>query len=180
VPIKLAADSLTAVMLLVVTSVSFLVHWYSMGYMHGDGGYPRFYSYLSLFTFSMLMLVLSANLLLLYVFWEAVGLCSYLLIGFWFHKKSAAEPGRRPSSSTASATSASPRDPAPLREHAERGLQRGLRPRAGDPPETVTLICLLLFVGACGKSAQLPLHVWLPTRWRGRRRSRPSSTPRRW
>ncbi len=95
VPLQLAADSLTAVMLVVVTSVSFLVHWYSIGYMHDDGGYPRFFAYLSLFTFSMLMLVLAANFLLLFVFWEAVGLCSYLLIGFWFHKKSACDAGKK-------------------------------------------------------------------------------------
>ena len=82
-------------MLVVVTGVSFLVHLYSVGYMHGDGGYHRFFAYLSLFTFSMLMLVLSGNFLLLYVFWEAVGLCSYLLIGFWFHKKSAADAGKK-------------------------------------------------------------------------------------
>ena len=95
VPLKLTADALTAVMLVVVTFISFLVHLYSVGYMHGDSGYPRFFAYLSLFTFSMLMLVLAGNFLLLFVFWEAVGLCSYLLIGFWFHKKSAADAGKK-------------------------------------------------------------------------------------
>jgi NADH-quinone oxidoreductase subunit L len=168
VPLKLAADSLTAIMLVVVTSVSFLVHWYSMGYMHGDGGYPRFYAYLSLFTFSMLMLVLSANLLLLYVFWEGVGLCSYLLIGFWFHKKSASDAGKKAFL---------------VNRVGDFGFALGIlllytNTRSVDyaevfaraqaiPPETITVICLLLFVGACGKSAQLPLHVWLPDAMEG-------------
>ena len=76
-------DQLTGVMLLVVTGVGFLIHLYSVGYMHGDPGYARFFAYLNLFVFSMTMLVLAGNFLLLYVFWEAVGLCSYLLIGFW-------------------------------------------------------------------------------------------------
>src|SRR5439155_1456343 len=77
-------DQLTGVMLLVVTGVGFLIHLYSVGYMHGDPGYARFFAYLNLFVFSMTMLVLAGNFLLLYVFWEAVGLCSYLLIGFWY------------------------------------------------------------------------------------------------
>ncbi len=88
-------DQLTAVMLIVVTTVSSLVHIYSTGYMHGDKGYPRFFSYLALFTFSMLMLVMADNFLQLYVFWEAVGLCSYLLIGFWYEKKSASDAGKK-------------------------------------------------------------------------------------
>jgi len=168
VPLKLSADPLTAVMLVVVTGVSFLVHLYSVGYMHGDGGYPRFFAYLSLFTFSMLMLVLAGNFLLLYVFWEAVGLCSYLLIGFWFHKKSAADAGKKAFlvnrvgdfgfalgillliASTGSVD-----------------YQRVFAMVPQLPPATVTLICLLLFVGAAGKSAQLPLHVWLPDAMEG-------------
>jgi NADH-quinone oxidoreductase subunit L len=89
VPVTLRADHLTAVMLLVVTSVGLLVHIYSVGYMHGDGGYYRFFSYLPLFVFSMLMLVLANSYLLLFAFWEAVGLCSYLLVGFWFHRPDA-------------------------------------------------------------------------------------------
>ena len=84
-------DSLTAVMLLVVTGVGFLIHLYSAGYMHDDPGYARFFAYLNLFVFSMTMLVLAGNFLLLYVFWEAVGLCSYLLIGFWYTRPAAAE-----------------------------------------------------------------------------------------
>ena len=90
VPIALQVDQLSAVMLLVVTGVGFLIFVYSKGYMHGDPGYYRFYAYMSLFGFSMLMLVLGANYLLLYFGWEAVGLCSYYLIGFYYHKQSAA------------------------------------------------------------------------------------------
>src|SRR5438128_4503844 len=82
-------------MLLVVTGVGSLIHLYSIGYMHGDPGYPRFFAYLNLFVFSMTMLVLAGNFLLLYVFWEAVGLCSYLLIGFWYTRKSAADAGKK-------------------------------------------------------------------------------------
>jgi len=168
VPLQLAADSLTAVMLVVVTSVSFLVHWYSIGYMHDDGGYPRFFAYLSLFTFSMLMLVLAANFLLLFVFWEAVGLCSYLLIGFWFHKKSACDAGKKAFL---------------VNRVGDFGFILGIFllivntgsvdfdtvfAAAHDiAPATITLICLLLFLGATGKSAQLPLHVWLPDAMEG-------------
>ena len=86
-------DPLTGVMLLVVTGVGALIHLYSVGYMHDDPGYPRYFAYLNLFVFSMTMLVLAGNFLLLYVFWEAVGLCSYLLIGFWYTRKSAADAG---------------------------------------------------------------------------------------
>ncbi|MBA2277645.1 MAG: NADH-quinone oxidoreductase subunit L, partial [Chloroflexia bacterium] len=89
VDVSLYADQLTAVMLLVVTTVGLLVHVYSVGYMHGDGGYYRFFAYLPLFVFSMLMLVLADNLLVLFVFWEAVGLCSYFLIGYYFKRRSA-------------------------------------------------------------------------------------------
>src|SRR5262249_16047113 len=88
-------DQLTGVMLLVVTGVGFLIHLYSVGYMHGDPGYARFFAYLNLFVFSMTMLVLAGNFLLLYVFWEAVGLCSYLLIGFWYTRPAAAQAGKK-------------------------------------------------------------------------------------
>ena len=93
--LKTGMPRLTAVMLIVVTSVASLVHMFSTGYMHGDGGYYRFFSYLPLFVFSMLMLVMSTNYLQMYVFWEAVGLCSYLLIGFWFHKRSAGDAAKK-------------------------------------------------------------------------------------
>jgi NADH-quinone oxidoreductase subunit L len=88
-------DQLTAVMLLVVTGVGFLIHLYSAGYMHDDDGYARYFTYLNLFVFSMVMLVLAGNFLVLYVFWEAVGLCSYLLIGFWYERKSATDAGKK-------------------------------------------------------------------------------------
>src|SRR5262249_40003764 len=88
-------DQLSAVMLLVVTGVGFLIHVYSIGYMHDDPGYARYFTYLNLFVFSMVMLVLAGNFLLLYVFWEAVGLCSYLLIGFWYERQSAADAGKK-------------------------------------------------------------------------------------
>src|SRR6266496_1288495 len=91
VPIGFYIDRLAAAMLLLVTIVSGLVHVYTIGYMRGDAGYARFFSYIALFTFSMLMLVMSDNFLQLYVFWEAVGLCSYLLIGHWYERKSAAD-----------------------------------------------------------------------------------------
>jgi len=168
VPLKLVADPLTAVMLVVVTSVSFLVHLYSVGYMHDDGGYARFFAYLSLFTFSMLMLVLAGNFLLLFVFWEAVGLCSYLLIGFWFHKKSATDAGMKAFL---------------VNRVGDFGFVLGIfllivntgsvdfdAVFAAAPAlstGTVTIVCLLLFLGATGKSAQLPLHVWLPDAMEG-------------
>ena len=100
-------DRLTAVMLLVVTGIGSLIHIYSIGYMAHEGGYYRFFTYLNLFMFFMLVLVLAANYLLLFVGWEGVGLCSYLLIGFYFLRSSPATPARRHSSSTASAISAS-------------------------------------------------------------------------
>src|SRR5215475_10136518 len=88
-------DQLSAIMLLVVTGVGFLIHLYSIGYMHDDPGYARYFAYLNLFVFSMTMLVLAGNFLLLYVFWEAVGLCSYLLIGFWYTRPAAAQAGKK-------------------------------------------------------------------------------------
>jgi NADH-quinone oxidoreductase subunit L len=161
-------------MLVMVTSVSFLVHWYSVGYMHGDGGYHRFFAYLSLCTFSMLMLVLAGNFLLLFVFWEAVGLCSYLLIGFWYHKKSAADAGKKAflvnrvgdfgfvlGIFLIIVNAGSVEFPVVF-EWFESAVHSGA---VGSG--TVTLICLLLFLGATGKSAQLPLHVWLPDAMEG-------------
>ena len=94
-PLTAQVDQLSAVMLLVVTGVGFLIHLYSAGYMHGDPSYARFFTYLNLFVFSMVMLVLAGNFLVLFVFWEAVGLCSYLLIGFWYERKSAVEAGKK-------------------------------------------------------------------------------------
>ncbi len=181
--IGLHIDRLTAVMLLLVTGVSSLVHVYTIGYMHGEPGYARFFSYIALFTFSMLMLVLADNLLQLFIFWEAVGLCSYLLIGHWYERASAC----------AAATKAFV-----VNRVGDFGFMLGLLlvwysfgslnyleifPAAYDAGELTmnilgpfggtwdvsvfTLIGLLLFTGAVGKSAQVPLHVWLPDAMEG-------------
>ena len=181
--IGLMIDRLTAVMLLLVTAVSALVHIYTIGYMQGDPGYARFFSYIALFTFSMLMLVLADNFLQLFVFWEAVGLCSYLLIGHWYE---------RPSAVTAATkafvvnrvgdfgfllglllvfTTFNSLDYATV--FANVGREAGqvmnvLGPVGGTlEVSALTVICLLLFVGAVGKSAQVPLHVWLPDAMEG-------------
>ena len=174
--VSLYVDQLTAVMLLVVTTVGFLVHVYSVGYMHGDGGYYRFFAYLPLFVFSMLMLVLADNLLLLFVFWEAVGLCSYLLIGFWFRRRSASNAAKKAfivnrvgdvgfglGIMLAFWTFDT------IEFHGEEGIfaQAANHSAHGISTGTMTLIALLLFIGACGKSAQFPLHVWLPDAMEG-------------
>ncbi len=161
-------DPLSAVMLVVVTGVGFLIHLYSVGYMHGDPGYARFFTYLNLFVFSMVMLVLAGNFLVLYVFWEAVGLCSYLLIGFWYARKSAADAGKKAFI---------------VNRVGDFGFGLGVMylwvalgtldyaevfAKVGTlSPQTATVIALLLFMGACGKSAQLPLHTWLPDAMEG-------------
>jgi NADH-quinone oxidoreductase subunit L len=162
-------DQLSAVMLLVVTGVGFLIHVYSIGYMHGDPGYARFFTYMNLFVFSMVMLVLAGNFLLLYVFWEGVGLCSYLLIGFWYERKSAADAGKKAFI---------------VNRVGDFGFGLGImliwvtfgtvnygevfaKADASIGPATYTAIALLLFMGAVGKSAQLPLHTWLPDAMEG-------------
>jgi NADH-quinone oxidoreductase subunit L len=178
VPIGFLIDQLTAIMLIVVTSISTLIFIYSIGYMHGDGGYYRFFAYLSLFVFSMLMLVMANNFLLLYFGWEAVGLCSYFLIGFWFHKKSAADAGKKAfivnrfgdfgfglGVILVFLTYGS-------LEYAQvfgkAGVALGQTVNIlGTDVDLITLICLLLFCGAVGKSAQMPLHVWLPDAMEG-------------
>jgi NADH-quinone oxidoreductase subunit L len=161
-------DPLTGVMLLVVTGVGSLIHLYSSGYMHDDPGYPRFFAYLNLFVFSMTMLVLAGDFLVLYVFWEAVGLCSYLLIGFWYTRKSAADAGKKAFIVNRVGdfgfglgvmwiwTALGTLDYAAVFKGVETL-----------PAATATGIALLLFMGACGKSAQLPLHVWLPDAMEG-------------
>ncbi|MBA2276581.1 MAG: NADH-quinone oxidoreductase subunit L [Chloroflexia bacterium] len=176
VDVSLYADQLTAVMLLVVTTVGLLVHVYSVGYMHGDGGYYRFFAYLPLFVFSMLMLVLADNLLLLFVFWEAVGLCSYFLIGFWFRRRSASNAAKKAfivnrvgdlgfglGIMLAFWTFGT------INFHGEEGIfaQAADHAAHGISSGTLTAIALLLFIGACGKSAQFPLHVWLPDAMEG-------------
>src|SRR5467141_2303215 len=172
VPWGVLMDPLTAVMLLVVTGVGFLIHVYSTGYMAHEGGYYRFFGYMNLFMFSMLTLVLANNLLLLFVGWEGVGLCSYLLIGFYFLRKSASDAGKKAfivnrigdagfilGALTLSWYLGSFRF-IDINKLAHSGTFA-----IGDP--VLTAAALLLFVGACGKSAQLPLYVWLPDAMEG-------------
>src|SRR5680860_1676837 len=176
VDVSLYADQLAAIMLMVVTTVGLLVHVYSVGYMHGDSGYYRFFSYLPLFVFSMLMLVLADNLLVLFVFWEAVGLCSYFLIGYYFRRRSAINAARKAfivnrvgdlgfglGIMLAYWTFGT------INFHGEEGLfEKAFNHEAlGIAGGTMTLIGILLFIGACGKSAQFPLHVWLPDAMEG-------------
>jgi NADH-quinone oxidoreductase subunit L len=167
-------DHLSGLMILIVTGVGFLIHVYSTAYMHDDPGFYRFFAYLNLFMFSMLTLVLANNYLLMFVGWEGVGLCSYLLIGFWFRKQSATDAGKKAFIvnrvgdfgfilaamlifwtfksvdyvQVFTAAAAMPAD------------QLGVI-------GTLTAICLLMFLGATGKSAQIPLYVWLPDAMEG-------------
>jgi NADH-quinone oxidoreductase subunit L len=163
-----AVDRLAAVMLLVVTGVGSLIHIYSIGYMAHEGGYYRFFAYLNLFMFFMLTLVLAANYLLLFVGWEGVGLCSYLLIGFWFHKKSATNAGNKAfivnrigdfGFSLAMFMI--------VVQFGSLNFATVFPAAAGKPESVLTTIALLLLVGACGKSAQFPLYVWLPDAMEG-------------
>jgi len=169
VPVTLRADHLTAVMLLVVTSVGFLVHVYSVGYMHGDGGYYRFFSYLPLFVFSMLMLVLANSYLLLFAFWEAVGLCSYLLVGFWFHRPDANNAAMKAFWTTRVGDIGFGLGTMLVWTtfgtftYTDVFSQLNDRVKTGTiSHDLITVICLLLFCGAIGKSAQVPLQTWLP------------------
>jgi NADH-quinone oxidoreductase subunit L len=167
----LLVDPISAVMLFVVCGVGFLVHVYSIGYMHGDPSYPRFFTYLNLFMTSMLILVLADNYLLMFVGWEGVGLCSYLLIGFWYERKSASDAGKKAFI---------------VNRIGDAGFILGIFlifwttgsvsyeevfAKAADPTVMTTgiatAITLLLFVGAVGKSAQVPLYVWLPDAMEG-------------
>jgi NADH-quinone oxidoreductase subunit L len=172
VPWGVMIDPLTCVMLIVVTGVGFLIHVYSVGYMGHEGGYYRFFGYLNLFMFSMLTLILANNLLLLFVGWEGVGLCSYLLIGFYFLRKSASDAGKKAFI---------------VNRIGDAGFLLGLFLMLGTlgtiqfteigpaieaghfayGDAALTAIALLLFVGATGKSAQLPLYVWLPDAMEG-------------
>ncbi|TKS59354.1 MAG: NADH-quinone oxidoreductase, subunit L [Nitrospira sp.] len=181
--IGLYIDRLTTVMLLLVTIVSSVVHVYTIGYMHGEPGYARFFSYIALFTFSMLMLVLADNLLQLFVFWEAVGLCSYLLIGHWYERASACAAATKAFIVNRvgdfgfmlglllvwySFGSLSYHEIFPAAHEAATRTMNVLGPFGGTWDISVfTLICLLLFTGAMGKSAQVPLHVWLPDAMEG-------------
>ncbi|MDI7258622.1 MAG: NADH-quinone oxidoreductase subunit L [Thermodesulfobacteriota bacterium] len=166
-------DPLSILMALVVTGVSFFIHIYSVGYMHDDPGYTRYFTYLNLFVFMMLNLILANNFLLMFVGWEGVGLCSYLLIGFWYEKDSAANAGKKAFI---------------VNRVGDFGFILGmflLFTSLGQhgiwtldftevfananklDTATVTAIAILLFVGACGKSAQIPLYVWLPDAMEG-------------
>jgi NADH-quinone oxidoreductase subunit L len=163
-----AVDRLTAVMLLVVTGVGSLIHIYSIGYMEHDHGYYRFFAYLNLFMFFMLTLVLAANYLVLFVGWEGVGLCSYLLIGFWFHKKSATDAGNK--AFIVNRIGDYGFSLAMLMMVVNFGsLDFGtvFGGAASKPEGVLTAIAMLLLVGACGKSAQFPLYVWLPDAMEG-------------
>ncbi|MBI1735619.1 MAG: NADH-quinone oxidoreductase subunit L [Candidatus Rokubacteria bacterium] len=166
--VTLYVDPLAAVMLLVVTGVGFLIHLYSVGYMHDDPGYARYFAYLNLFVFSMTMLVLAGNYLLLYVFWEAVGLCSYLLIGFWYTRKSAADAGKKAFIVNRVGDFGFGLGVMWLWTAVGTLDYAGVFKAAGSLDQaTATGIALLLFMGACGKSAQLPLHTWLPDAMEG-------------
>lgn len=181
--IGLYLDRLTVVMLLLVTTVSSLVHIYTIGYMHGEAGYARFFSYIALFTFSMLMLVLADNLLQLFIFWEAVGLCSYLLIGHWYERAPACAAATKAFLVNRvgdfgfmlglllvwySFGSLNYLDIFPAAHEAANLTMNVLGPFGSTWNVSVfTLICLLLFTGAIGKSAQVPLHVWLPDAMEG-------------
>ena len=159
----LSVDRLTAVWLLVVTGVGALIHVYSVGYMAHEGGYYRFFAYLNLFMFFMLVLVLAANYLLLFVGWEGVGLCSYLLIGFYFDKQFATNAGNKAFIVNRIGDFGFSLAMFLIFVHfGSLDFSAVFGAVAGKPEWALNLIGLLLLVGACGKSAQLPLYVWLP------------------
>jgi NADH-quinone oxidoreductase subunit L len=168
--LSLQLDPLSSIMTLVVTGVGFLIHVYSVGYMAHDKGYTRYFTYLNLFTFAMLILVMASNLVLMFVGWEGVGLCSYLLIGFWFEKHSAANAGKKAFIVNRIGDAAfilgiffilinvGSGEFQAINEALEGGaITAGL----------ATLIAILFFIGATGKSAQIPLYVWLPDAMEG-------------
>ncbi|MBI4208590.1 MAG: NADH-quinone oxidoreductase subunit L [Deltaproteobacteria bacterium] len=170
---SLQIDPLSMVMVLIITGVGFLIHLYSVGYMHGDKGFSRYFAYLNLFVFFMLLLVMADNLLLLFVGWEGVGLCSYLLIGFWYEEKINTNAGNKAFI---------------VNRIGDFGFLVGIfllfwsvgsvghwtlrfteleKWVPALDPTVITAAALLLFVGACGKSAQIPLYVWLPDAMQG-------------
>lgn len=163
----LLVDSVTAVMLLVVTSVSAVVHLYSIGYMHDDSSITRFMSYLSLFTFFMLILVTSNNILQLFVGWEGVGLCSYLLIGFWYDKPSANAAAIKAFIVNRVGDLSFILGIAGLFLSLDSVNFAEIFAKAAVNKANLDLICLLLFIGAMGKSAQIGLHTWLPDAMEG-------------
>lgn len=168
--LSLQLDPLSSVMSLVVTGVGFLIHVYSVGYMGHDKGYTRYFTYLNLFTFAMLILVMASNIVLMFVGWEGVGLCSYLLIGFWFEKHSAASAGKKAFIVNRIGDAAFILGIFFLLIHVGGSEFRAINEAIhGGHLSTglATLIGLLLFVGATGKSAQIPLYVWLPDAMEG-------------
>jgi NADH-quinone oxidoreductase subunit L len=169
-------DGLTAMMMCVVTFVSLMVHIYTIGYMDEDEGYNRFFAYISLFTFSMLMLVMSNNMLQLFFGWEAVGLVSYLLIGFWFNKPTAIFANMKAflvnrvgdfGFILGIGLIAAYAGTLNYTEAFAKAGELGSLSFAGTEWQLVTVICICLFIGAMGKSAQFPLHVWLPDSMEG-------------
>ncbi|MEJ7556792.1 MAG: NADH-quinone oxidoreductase subunit L [Pedobacter sp.] len=165
IPLSFLVDPLSSIMLLIITGVGFLIHIYSIGYMHDDDGFGKFFSYLNLFIFFMLLLVLGSNYIVMFIGWEGVGLCSYLLIGFWYTNSSYASAAKKAFV---------------MNRIGDLGFLLAvfflfttfgsvefskIFPQAANmlPGDgTITLIAFLLFIGACGKSAQLPLFTWLP------------------
>ncbi|MFL5242407.1 MAG: NADH-quinone oxidoreductase subunit L [Gemmataceae bacterium] len=169
IPFVLRADGLTAVMLLTVTFIGSLIAIFAVGYMHGDEGYPRFFAEIALFIFSMTGLVLADNFLVLYAFWEGVGLCSYLLIGFWFHKPAAAAAARKAFLVTRLGDAGFLLGIILLWNLSGYSLNyEDVFANASDLNSNFRLAaCLLLLCGAVGKSAQFPLYVWLPDAMEG-------------
>ena len=185
IPVALRLDPLTATLLAIITCIGLVVAVYSVGYMHHDPGYPRFFAVFSLFVFSMSMLVAASNFLVVYVFWEAVGACSYLLIGFWFTKPEAARAAKKAflvnrvgDFGLAIATFLLWMTYGTLDFHDTLSPDGTILPgilgqtRLADAGGIVggavgTAICLCLLLAACGKSAQMPLHVWLPDAMEG-------------
>src|SRR3954449_335952 len=161
-------DRLTATMMVVVSFVSLMVHIYTIGYMHDDPGYQRFFSYISLFTFSMLMLVMANNFLQLFFGWEAVGVVSYLLIGFWYTRESAIYANLKAFLVNRVGDFGFILGIALVLAHfGTLDYQEVFSKAPAFASTGMTLICILLFVGAMGKSAQFPLHVWLPDSMEG-------------
>jgi NADH-quinone oxidoreductase subunit L len=172
-------DSLTAMMMVVVTFVSLMVHIYTIGYMHDDDGYARFFSYISLFTFSMLMLVMANNFMQLFFGWEAVGVVSYLLIGFWYKKPTAIYANLKAFlvnrvgdfgfilGIAAVLMYAGSLDYVQVFSQAPDMAKQTISIFSGTQWSVMSLTCILLFIGAMGKSAQVPLHVWLPDSMEG-------------
>lgn len=172
-------DNLTALMMAVVTAVSLMVHIYTIGYMHDDPGYQRFFSYISLFTFSMLMLVMANNFMQLFFGWEAVGLVSYLLIGFWYKKETAIYANMKAFlvnrvgdfgfllGIACVLMYTGSLDYYEVFGQAGQLSSNTIEIFEGHPWSAITVACILLFIGAMGKSAQVPLHVWLPDSMEG-------------